>query len=233
MKKLTIVLLLLCLLLSSCRPVEKNIDSYDVNEESLFEENETTASDSEPSESVTDTDAPETESPLPCLIGLYDDLNNDDNYTRLTTWNEPWISGKDIAVFDVIPSTESKLYSPSYKELWKAQSSKISPDALVKPYFELIYTLADDSEKSVMIYSYSDAEAVIDDGYIEIYLYDDVHQPDGAWYSHLVESTTNDDTVISSIKITAGKLIDDVKSIKLFAYIDGSSGASVDIINGK
>ena len=46
------------------------------------------------------------------------------------------------------------------------------------------------------------------------------------------ENTTNENTVISSIKITAGKLIDSVKSITLTAYIEGSSGASVLISNG-
>lgn len=38
--------------------------------------------------------------------------------------------------------------------------------------------------------------------YIFIYMYDDVHQADGAFYSHLEMSDVKDDTIYSSIKLT-------------------------------
>ena len=46
--------------------------------------------------------------------------------------------------------------------------------------------------------------------YIFNYLYDDVHQNDGAWYSHVEENQVNDTTVYSSIKLYA---TDDVYKI--------------------
>ncbi|MBE6587268.1 MAG: hypothetical protein E7647_02500 [Ruminococcaceae bacterium] len=202
-----------------------------------------TARDNEKEETTFDTDninivvsevttsPPETEPPLPCLIGFYDELTTYGNYTRLTEWHEPWVSGKDIAVFDVIPSSDDSLVGSDYKELWVEQSEKISPDSLVKPYFLLEYTLKDGTEKALEIKSYVDAEAVIAEGYLEVYLYDDIHQ-DGGWYYHLTENTTNEDSVISSFKLTAGKEIYSVKSIRLTAYIEGSSGATVVVSNG-
>ena len=177
------------------------------------------------------TEAPETEPPLPCLIGFYDELSGNGTYTRLSEWNQPWVLGKDIAVFDVIPSIEEELTGYLYKKLWKAESDKISPEALAKPYFLLEYTLKDGTEKSVEIKSYADAEAVIAEGYLEVYLYDDIHQ-DGGWYYHLTESTSNEESVISSFKLTAGKSIYSVESIKLIAFMDGSSPATIEIVNG-
>lgn len=226
MRRFLIILLVLSILLCSCRKIEQpapeTSSDYVSETESISEEIKDTT------EAVTTEYTP----PLPCLVGLYDDLENNGTYTRLYEWNEPWQSGKDIAVFDVIPSVETELYSKSYKHLWKSEAEKLSDDCPVKPYFVLDYLLNDGSVFSVNISSYSDAEDIIKEGYLEIYLYDDINQEDGQWYYHLTKNTTNENTVISSIKITAGKLIDSVKSITLTAYIEGSSGASVLISNG-
>lgn len=187
------------------------------------------------STTVADTTVEDTTEPLvtlPCLVGLYDDLENNGTYTRLYDWNEPWVKGRDIAVFDVIPSFESVLSGDDYKTLWNAEAKKLSSDSLPKPYFLLEYTLSDGTERSVDIYSWKEADAVTKEGYIEIYLYDDIHQEDGVWYYHLTENTTDENSVISSIKITAGDSISEVKHIRLTAFIEGSSGAPVDITNG-
>lgn len=227
MKKLSIIAaFLLVAMLFSCRQIEK--EYQDSTDSTAFSDETTSETDAAGTNENTDTE-PEVE--LPCLIGFYDDLENNGNYTRLTEWNDPWIIGKDIAVFDVIPSNENTLSSNSYKDLWIAESEKISNQQLVKPRFFIEYTMTDGSVNSREINSYKDAEAITDEGLIEVYLYDDVHQ-DGGWYYHLTEDTVNDDTVISSIKLTAGKDIEKVASILLTAYIEGSSPAVININNG-
>ncbi len=220
MRKLLSLLLLFSCLLVSCKNAENK------TEETTFDTDNINIVVSE----VT-TSAPETEPPLPCLIGFYDELTGNGTYTRLSEWNQPWVLGKDIAVFDVIPSSEETLKGNSYKALWTEQSDKISSKEMVKPYFVLEYTLKDGTVKTQEIRSYAEAEAVIDEGYLEVYLYDDIHQ-DGGWYYHLTESTTSEDSVISSFKLTAGKQIYSVESVKLTAFIEGSSGATVEITNG-
>ena len=54
--------------------------------------------------------------------------------------------------------------------------------------------------------------------YVELYLYDDVHQPDGAWYSHLLDEQVTDETLMTSIKVTTGEKIDEVQSIYLTVF---------------
>ena len=39
------------------------------------------------------------------------------------------------------------------------------------------------------------------DPYLYVYLYDDINQQDGAWYSHVEESQVNENTIFSSIKL--------------------------------
>lgn len=229
MKKIWIIaVLLLVTMLFGCRQIENEYENIpEITEtEAISKE----ATDTYPEE-TTESSTTELEEELPCLIGFYDDLENNGTYTRLTKWNEPWVSGKDIAVFDVIPTYAEELFSTSYVKLWTTSAKENCPDINVKPYFLLEYKLMDGKVITVDINDYEDAQNVTDEGYLEIYLYDDIHQ-DGGWYYHLTKETTDDNTVISSIKLTAGKNIEKVSFIRLTACFDGSAPAVIDIENG-
>ncbi|MBR6675808.1 MAG: hypothetical protein IKL24_00565 [Clostridia bacterium] len=236
MKRLIILLFAVSLILSSClKPVGSDLDSItsDLVTTPGSTEEKTTDTVADDTEITPDNEKEdETATSLPCLVGLYDELGAPGAYTRLSEWNEPWIAGKDIAVFDIIPSAEETLNNSSFQALWIAESNKISNNSFVKPYLLLEYSLKDGTKESVIITSWREAEDVISKGYIEVYLYDDIHQ-DGDWYSHLTEADTNDETVISSVKLTAGKNISLVESIVISAFIEGSAPAVVVVQNGK
>ena len=218
---ISVLLVIFTLLLCSCRPSVSDAEATVKEDDIAISESNNAADESE--------EALDSEEALPCFIGFYDDLENNGVYTRLTQWSVPWIVKEDIAVFDVIPSNADVLYGRSYKDLWVEESNKVSDSGLVMPYFALTYTLVDGSEKTAYISSYTDAEAITDEGYIEIYLYDDIHQEEDAWYYHLTDVTTKENSVISSIKITAGSNINDVNSIKLTAYVEGSESATINV----
>ena len=159
-------------------------------------------------------------------VGLYDELGEAGTYTLMESLVSTWNAGEDIVVFDLIPSNHTTISgSASYKELWAHQAAVLGEEGTVKPYVILEYTLSDGSTVSREIRSYAEAEEEVAAGYIEVYLYDDVHQPDGTWYSHLTEYTTNNDTVISSVKLTAGAKIDSVSEVSLTACLDGRLGS--------
>lgn len=63
----------------------------------------------------------------------------------------------------------------------------------------------------------SDALSFFD--YLEIYLYDDIHQTPGAWYTHLEDKDMLESTIISSIKLTSGSKISEVGDITLTAFL--------------
>jgi hypothetical protein len=68
--------------------------------------------------------------------------------------------------------------------------------------------------------------------YIRVYLYDDVHQAPGAWYSHLLERQVTDQTLLTSIKLTGNdktKDIDGNLTLSVFTYNDD---ADFDPISG-
>lgn len=216
MKRIVIAVLVLCLALTSCSMFRSNevaAPTADGSTVGTVTEPETLPAN------VTDTESAETaQAPGdPAPIGFYDDINDDGTFTRLDTYTAPWIAGSDIAVFDVIPSTAPSIRADSYKQMWQEEAAKVSPDGLVRAHFTLRYTRSDGKEIVCPINTPYDAEAM-NVGFVEIYLYDDVHQADGAWYSHVTEADMTDETVFSSIKITAGAKIDYVTKIELDVY---------------
>lgn len=78
-----------------------------------------------------------------------------------------------------------------------------------------------DGEISKYIYKPSDVESFFN--YIQVYLYDDVHQDD-SWYDHISKEEYNDSTLLTSIKLTASMYIDRVNSdveVIAFSYKNG------------
>ena len=213
-----------CGILRDSEPADKIAASSEADATELTE----ASADSETAESTENVqteqggELPEEKAP----VGLYDELGEAGTYTLMESLVSTWNAGEDIVVFDLIPSNHTTISgSASYKELWKHQAAVLGEEGTVKPYVILEYTLSDGSTVSREIRSYAEAEEEVAAGYIEVYLYDDVHQPDGTWYSHLTEYTTNNDTVISSVKLTAGAKIDSVSEVSLTACLDGRLGS--------
>lgn len=48
--------------------------------------------------------------------------------------------------------------------------------------------------------------------FIELFLYDDVHQVKGGWYSHVTEDEVKNDTIFTSIKVFASTYYDEISS---------------------
>lgn len=221
-----------CGILRDSEPADKIAASSEADATELTE----ASADSETAESTENVqteqggELPEEKAP----VGLYDELGEAGTYTLMESLVSTWNAGEDIVVFDLIPSNHTTISgSASYKELWKHQAAVLGEEGTVKPYVVLEYTLSDGSTVSREIRSYAEAEAEVEAAYIEVYLYDDVHQPDGTWYSHLTEYTTNGDTVISSVKLTAGAKIDSVSEISLTACLDGKRGSKCVLVRGE
>ena len=56
---------------------------------------------------------------------------------------------------------------------------------------------------------------------MQIYLYDDVNQKDGAWYSHITEEEYNDNSILTSIKLTGSTFTNEITSdiiLTVFTY---------------
>ena len=196
-------------------------------------------------ESETETIAPETETePLTVeqlrqvaevtseqpFMNLYKRNKETGDFDIKHDYSAPWIWYSDIGGFYVFATDEEQFAYDGFKtrffEWWnsyeQAETTKIGYEVTVK--------LNDGTELICTVKSPADTEEIF--RYVELYLYDDVHQADGAWYSHLLEEQMTDDTLMTSIKVTTGEKIDDVASIYLtvFTY---QSEVDFDIESGR
>lgn len=148
----------------------------------------------------------------PITIGLYEDEHLiKDYHVKLTNM-------KDITVFNIYYTNQDPLdnnyikynFNKYYKNYENIDKYKIgfiiSFEAEGKLYKEQILT--------------PDCEYIFAP-YLYIYLYDDINQPNGSWYSHLLPEEVNDKTIFSSIKLFMANKATDISSpitLTVFTY---------------
>lgn len=149
-------------------------------------------------------------------ISIYQDGNYELN--RVDSYKTKFTLGKDISVFQIYPSTAKKVkynsrFADSFYEAW----NKINTDNSYKMAYHLSYTLEDGTNISHYIYSPNDTMKYKQ--YIKIYLYDDYAHRNDSWYSHITKEEYNENTYLTSIKLTPGKEISKVNSsVELMAF---------------
>lgn len=129
------------------------------------------------------------------------------------TYYGPFESGVDIGSFEVF-LTDSKIVSgSSFKDVWNQYYNTYEDISEYKVGYNIKFILSDGTnfESNFLepdIFKFTD--------YFYVYLYDDVHQEDNSFYSHLEEM--NDNTLITSIKLYGVGGIDKVENIILTAF---------------
>lgn len=152
-------------------------------------------------------------------IALYE--RNGSTLKKLSTFDSKITVKKDIKTFQAFPSDEETInhsgtkYANYYYEKW----NEVNPDKKYKVGFNLSYTLNDGTNISQNILGPSTTQTNYD--YIEVYLYDAYKHRNDSFYSHIEENEYNDETLITSIKLTAGSKFNDIKSkitLTVFTY---------------
>ena len=122
----------------------------------------------------------------------------------------------DIASFDVYFTNEENVYSSNTKSNFKKYSQEYTDSNKYKIGFYIKFMVGD---KEVAGNILGPKNMYVVTPYIYNYLYDDVHQADGAWYSHVEENQVNDETIYSSIKLYAAEKTNEITSpITLMVY---------------
>ena len=151
----------------------------------------------------------------PIKLGLYKNYRNGSKRKLITTYESSWSYHNDISSFEVYYTEEEEI----------TNGNQIKTIDLYKNNYENI-----DDYRIGYIISFNTTDKVINKtilrpidteefyDYLEIYLYDDYHRT-GGWYSHTTDSEFNDNTLLTSIKLTAGKNVSEITSdITLTAF---------------
>ena len=186
-----------------------------------------TTAEAVPSQSATvpseETEAPQTEAPqppeiTPDVVSIY--IPADDGTkarVRITEFTARRTAKTDIDCFEVFASGEDRVEGSSFRAMWTQTWEAHDAPETAKIGFHIRFETSDGQVISKVILKPSDAAEFY--GFLEVYLYDDVNQTPGVFYSHLEDGQMTDSTVITSIKLTSGSRIAEVGDIELTAFI--------------
>ena len=148
----------------------------------------------------------------PIKVSLYEGKNKVKNY-QTTLGNF-----KDFAVFNIYYTDIDKLDSSYTKYNYKKYYNQYKDIDNYKTGFYITFEAEGKTiEKLILDPSAQHSMAP----YVYVYLYDDVNQPDGTWYSHLEPKDMKETTVISSIKLLfahKGTSITSPITVTVFTY---------------
>ncbi len=131
-----------------------------------------------------------------------------------------WEKGKDITSFECIASTEQEIPNLNryFQDIWREEWNRFENHDVCKICYRVQFETTDGVNIDKMLMKPGDELEYRD--YIENYLYDDIHQVKGKWYTHLSPEDINDSMILSSLKFTAGQSYDKVMSpITVSAYV--------------
>ena len=182
----------------------------------------TTAAATVPTTTVTTAAPTETEPYIPeihpDIVGIYIPAADGTAARKhITEFIASRTAKKDIDCFEILAAQEPLVKGNSFRSIWTGAWDAHGNTENAKIGFRIEFTLDSGEVISTQILKPSDAKSFFD--YLEIYLYDDIHQTPGVWYTHLEDRDMKDETIISSIKLTSGSKIGQVGDIALTAFI--------------
>ncbi len=207
MKKVVIIIILLCFLLVGISPLIKTklfnkIDDNKEGEEVIKEEEEDTYIDDNK-----------------IILGLYKDYHNGKERVLIKEYESNFEYHKDISSFEVYYTNEESISNESQIKLFDRYKDNYENVLDYRIGYKVSFNTIDGMVSKTVL-----SPKDTNDFYniLEVYLYDDYHR-NGGWYSHTTEEEFNKDTLLTSIKLTAGKEVDKITSditLEAFTYME-------------
>lgn len=204
MKKIIFIMLSLMLLVGCNKKEESQDEVIDDKKENVEPKEEEKYIDNNPIE-----------------LSFYMYYGKNTNRKRLETYQTPFITGQDLCSLEIYYTKEEMLSINSQKSLWNQYLQNYSNIDNYKIGYKISFTNANNENISKYILSPKDTYDIFD--FIQIYLYDDIHVQDGAWYSHVTEDEYNPNTILTSIKLTGSDKTNEITSditLEVFTYDD-------------
>lgn len=149
-------------------------------------------------------------------IGLYKNYRNGKERELVTEYSTSWKYHQDISSFEVYYTNNELISNDSQIKVFDEYKNNYEDIDYYRIGYKISFKTKNETIEKIII-SPKDTEDFYD--YLEIYLYDDYHRS-GGWYSHTIEDEFNENTLLTSIKLTAGKKAEEIISdITVTAYL--------------
>ena len=208
MKKI-LTLIIISLLLTGCNKETNNNNNNTISKENNIEK-------SEIKEELQNTYIDEN----PITPGIYMYYNSYTNRALLTEYTTNWQLNTDLCSLEIYYTTEATIPGTNQKKLWNNYYNNYENIDNYRIGYNITFKTQNETINKTIL-SPKDTNDIYD--YMQIYLYDDIHQKDGAWYSHITEEEFNNESILSSIKLTGSTLTNEIISditLTVFTYDD-------------
>ena len=167
-----------------------------------------------------------TEPVIPEAVGvttmsLYKNYKTDGVRKKIVdSFDSAFTAGADISSFEVIASEDEVIQNNSrqFMYIWKEYWEKFEDRDACKIGYFVSFDLKDGTHIEKTIKKPSDVDSFFK--YMECYLYDDINQTPGQWYSHITDAQMTDTSILTSIKFHCGTEVDKIGDhILLTAFI--------------
>ncbi len=142
------------------------------------------------------------------IIGLYKYNNQNTPRVLMKEYSDTWQYHQDIISLEVFYTNDNEISGSTQRILFD-EYRNLDQNSYNYKIGYIINFITTEGEVSKTIISPKDTLEFFN--YLEIYLYDDYHRH-GEWYSHTTEEEYNDETILTSIKLTAGIDVDKIIS---------------------
>lgn len=142
----------------------------------------------------------------PISVGIYMRKNGLRSLTK--EYRAPFILNKDVGVFSTFYTQEESISGDSIQKVWMEYFNTYENISSYKIGYRIEFETKNAGKVDKIILEPKDAESFYD--YMQVYLYDDVHQLEGAFYTHIEEM--KEDTLLTSIKLTGSTLTHEIVS---------------------
>lgn len=128
----------------------------------------------------------------PITVGIYDTSNRlVTDYYSTRTW---YID----LVFTTYFTNDATVSGGSTKNIWYKYYNNYSNIGKYRIGYNITFNAGDEVISKNILHV---TDEYVFNPYFYIYLYDDIHQADGAWYSHITKDKDSDSTMYTSIKL--------------------------------
>ena len=203
MKKIVIILIMI-FLITSCSQKENTLINNISNIENTNEE------DLPLKDNYIDNN--------PVKVSIYAEDDNNYLVKVIDKYETTWEKKKDIVVLATLPTDISNPEQGYMPNLWP-KYNEVYNDLDYKVVWNVSFKLKDGTIINSNLFKPSDAESYY--SFLEVYLYDDVNIPIGTWHSHLLDEDITDNTIMDSIKLTAGENYTEITgpiTLTVFSY---------------
>lgn len=145
----------------------------------------------------------------PIVLGIYQYKQNI-NRELLTDYQTNWEGQTDIGSFEIFFTNDPILPSNPFKDLWYTYYYNYQNIGEYKIGYNIRFTINSNTNINQNILSPDDSKIFFD--YLQIYLYDDIHQESNTWYSHITQEEYNENVMLTSIKLTNSDYTDQITS---------------------